>query len=812
MFKLLSVLQRLFALVLLLLFAALMAVAIYGYRHQDQILQKLVQGANKRLYTSIQIRSTQFTGLSSFPNLTFTLQEVAIKDPTQAQAWLAARRVHCAFDLWKILQGQYVLEQLTLEQGQLDLTMLRGYLVGEGTGTTTSQKSALTVDLQKLVFKDMDIAYGTQAGRLILHADYLQARPQPTHPQLKIDLNGQVTLHSLQHQTLHWQPQLPLKLCATLLYDQNRQAILLQPVKVRQGHAQIVAQGSWSLSGIPRGQLRIRGKHIALQDLAPYLPTPPPFSQLQGQLSFDMQLQKPAGAEQPAALQGSFSLQNSAWATQYLTHPIQLQAVHGALHMANLQDLTTGRLEVGQIRGSLAENQLVGSFSLSDFQKCCLQCTVHGEVDLAALNPFLVQAPVTDMAGKLMLDGTFQTSLRRPAQAQATPSTAQLTGTLKLQQGQCKLPASQLVWQDLNGHLVLQNQALAIKALTGRIGPSSFQLNGAIQRLGALWGCESAPADAKAKLYVDYLDLDTLLGAGAGAVDEMPWSTLPCRSLHLECDIQQLHYRRFQGKNIRGKWHLRGNKLVAEQLRWGMAGGKVVLDSTIELGVDKRNLHTTAKLRGVDLGRLFYMFENFHQRFLLDKHLRGKVFADCEWTLQLGERWQANWETLQAGIEVQLRNGVLHDFPPLQQLAAYVPKESLAEVHFPALKNHISIQQSTIHIPNMEAHSNVTRLQLSGSHTFDGKIDYNFVVPLSGSQLLPRGTMAADDLAGLNLHLRLHGDVNNYRVTYDTQALAESLQGNLKEQGKILKQILQGKYRSKNKIQELAPDDYFDFD
>ena len=115
----------------------------------------------------------------------------------------------------------------------------------------------------------------------------------------------------------------------------------------------------------------------------------------------------------------------------------------------------------------------------------------------------------------------------------------------------------------------------------------------------------------------------------------------------------------------------------------------------------------------------------------------------------------------------------------------------------------------------MEVHSNVTRIQLSGKHTFDGQVDYNLVVPFTSYQQQKEGAteeVATDALAGINLFLKLQGDVDNYKIRYDIKALRYSLKGKLQEQGKVLRDLLQGKYQGKTQLKELAPDDYLELD
>ncbi len=769
MFRLLRALRRLLALTALVTVAAALATALYAYHHRDRIIQQFIREANKTLPVPVQVRAVQINTLKSFPRIALVLQDVAVKDPAQDAPYVAATNVRCAFDVWKLFHGQYALEYVALEQGQIDLGVLLAYPV-QASGAAAKDTS-LVIDLQKFVLSDVDIVYGSHA----VFAHQLQVQLRGNNERMRADLQGQVTARALA-----WAPQLGLQ--ATVSYDGQQQTLTLQTAKLQHADAHITAQGNWHLHAGPNalGKLHLQGHHITPQTLGHHhWPDP-----LQGRLSFDACLLQ----GQPLALQGHFAVDDGAIVTPHLTEPIRLQTVRGTLHLPDVLDLRTGRLRTDDVTGCVAEQQLTGSLVLEDFVQSRLRATARGQVDLAAVAPLLVQAPVNDLAGQLTLDCALQTTL-----GAELPT---VTGTLQVQQGQGRLTDAQQLWTDVTGKVVLQDQAWEIPTLTGSWGPSTFALSGTVH--------PDALA-ARAKLYADYLDVDALLGDDdEGKAAEKPtWQLipLPCRSLTLDCDIQQLHYRRFRGKNVQGRLRLQGTRLVAEKLQWGMAGGKVMLQGAVAARASGWDVRTKAQFRKVDLSKLFYVCENFHQNFLTDQHLRGQAFADCSLRWQLDHGGNVCWKTLQADLDIRLRQGILHHFPPLQQLAKYAPQEDLKEVHFPTLKNRLQIQKGTIHIPPMELHSSVKRMQLSGTHSLDGKINYRLVVPLSGQ-----------GLEGINLFLKLQGDVNDYSVTFDTQGLADALQDDLQAQGHALQQLLQGTYRRKAKVQELAPDDYFDFE
>ncbi len=822
--KIIKFLRKFLAALFLVLGTIVVATGVYCYHYQEQIIQKFLEEANKRVKNPIQISSVQLTALKTFPHIGVILQEVVVKDHTKSAADLmTAREIYCVFDVWKLIHGQYLVRYLSLAHGKLclgpDLAHQLGWEVDER--AVMQQAAPLTVSLDKLELKDMEIVYGGKPYHYAINAEQMQARLKWVHTRLEADLQGQANIRDIQLKDLAFAQNIPVALRAALSYEQQNQTWTLGPMQFKHSSSLLAVQGSGSLGEASPIALRIQGEKISPQLLFRCLPKQ--YSQqiqpydLRGRLSLDLSINKQRG--RALALQGDFVLCNGALTVSQLAKPIALNKLAGRLHIPDVQDLKKATLSVHEIASTLAQSKLAGNFTLSDFHNLHLQCAAEATVDLASLSTLLANAALTDASGKLEVRWKLATNLRQLTRGIHAKDNLQLSGALHAQSVQFKLGSDQLLCKELIGSLVFQENGLVIKDFSGTIGPGSFVLNGTVQNLLPYWLSNDQKLYAATQLYVDYLDLGSLLPAKHKADEHgstTPKFNIPSQwVLNLACDIQQLHFRRFQGQNVRAQLSIKDQKLIAEKLQLGVAGGKAFVDGVLDTTTDHLNLHTAAKLKGVQLATLFYIFDNFHQNFLMDKHLGGEVFADVDLKMQADKHWNIYWDALQADINARLSNGALYQFEPIQQLAKYVAEESLAQLRFSELKNHIRIKDKTIHIPPMEVHSNVTRIQLSGKHTFDGQVDYNLVVPFTSYQQQKEGAteeVATDALAGINLFLKLQGDVDNYKIRYDIKALRYSLKGKLQEQGKVLRDLLQGKYQGKTQLKELAPDDYLELD
>ncbi len=439
-------------------------------------------------------------------------------------------------------------------------------------------------------------------------------------------------------------------------------------------------------------------------------------------------------------------------------------------------------------------------------------------MNLASLRQMGVLKGLYPAGGWLLGDCQLKANLRQLSNQMPLHQVCKLSGQFSTQGIYFTLNQTTCKLQDQTCSLVLEDEGLMFKNLLAKIGTGNVVLQGKLRNLWHFLWDRQAPLYVTAKLYADYLDLDALLSADSQAIQDpgKHFTISPYWVAELVCDIHELRYKRFHSKQIQGKLTIKDQKVSSEHLGVSFAGGKATLNGFVDTHADSLHLYSLVKLQGLQLDRLFDSFNNFGQSLLREEHLEGRIFGDVVLHIQADKQWHINWDTFTANLAIQVHQGVLRNFAPMQRLTEYVAAEHLSHLRFSPLKNTIQVKNKTIHIPPMDIDSNITPMQLSGTHTFDGKLAYNLVIPLANFKrkeiFQEIENIGEERLAGLNLHLKLVGDIHDYQVIYDTEALKAGLKVDLGKQGKALKEIFQGQYVDKKKVKELATDEYFDFD
>jgi hypothetical protein len=224
---------------------------------------------------------------------------------------------------------------------------------------------------------------------------------------------------------------------------------------------------------------------------------------------------------------------------------------------------------------------------------------------------------------------------------------------------------------------------------------------------------------------------------------------------------------------------------------------------------------STFKLNGIHLDSIFYVFENFDQNFIVDKHLKGQTYADVELELSLNQNLKLYSETLISDISVSLKNGELNNFEPMKKLNKYLNDEGLSRLRFSDIKNDIHIENKTIYIPQMEVRTNVTSIKVSGTHTLDQKIDYRIIAPLRNNKNISsreaKEALQEDGSGQSKLFLKIVGTTDDYKIIYDTESVKKKIASDLKKEVKELKDAFKNKGTKEKKELELEEEEYFEW-
>ncbi|HET9486447.1 MAG TPA: AsmA-like C-terminal region-containing protein, partial [Chryseosolibacter sp.] len=353
------------------------------------------------------------------------------------------------------------------------------------------------------------------------------------------------------------------------------------------------------------------------------------------------------------------------------------------------------------------------------------------------------------------------------------------------------------------------------------LGDSDFRMNGFFKNIITFLLFEGQPIGIETDLRSNYIDLNQLFSLGFGNYSDNPetqeftFKLSKNVNLNFNCDIKSLRYKRFHGQSILGDLLVKNQMAVSRNLSLKTMGGNLRLSGIVDAKNNKAiDVVSTLKLNGINIDSVFYVFENFNQTFIQDKHLKGKATADVNLEMTLNQHLRLFQETLISDISISIAKGELNNFEPLKKLERYLGDQSLDRLRFSELKNDIHIENKYIYLPQMEVESNVTDIKISGTHTFDQRINYRLITPLRRKRITDpeaEGAFEEDAQGNSRLYLKITGTTDDYRVSYDTDAVKKKIVTDLKKEVEELKDAFKTKGKKKEKELELSKEEYFDW-
>lgn len=805
--------------IVLLLAGALASVYLY----KDRLVRQFIEEANKSLNTPVNIGKIDVDWWDDFPRLSLIFEQVYVEDSHPEKfPLLEARRISFSLDPIEVWRGNYTVNGLRISDSKtylkVDVNGKPNYNILKEAATAPG--GPIRFDLRNVRLLNTVVSYADEQSRQdhIFQSDKLTTTVRVDGLKYSIVAQGDVTTKQIGvSNRLFLQDKLFLAK-VRLLFDDEINRITFEPSTLETGSSVFDVSGQYSFQEKNEIDLNVAGKNTDVQTLLSLLPQNEARHlaeyRSEGDVFFDLSLKGEISAQKDPLLSISFGFTNAE-----IFHPeyrarLQKLNLRGSFTTASFSDLGRARLLLQDMSGELNDKSFAADFSLVNFNDPVVALSFEGTLDASDVASFYPLPDVNSLTGQLVANVRFEGEVNK-LRKRATAQQVKTEGAIELQNVSLHYGPRKVALSDLNGQLRFNNNDLALSSVTGRFGKSDFQLNGFFKNIITYFLFEGQPIGIETDLRSYFLDLDEalLLAFGNEATDAFSFRISPLVYLNFNCDVQELRYKKFLGRQLKGDLLVKNQMAVSRQINVQSMGGKLSFNGIVDAQQEGRiEVSSGWKLENIRVDSVFYVFENFYQDFIKDQHLKGEATADVSLEFALTPQLKLMPESLVADITATLRNGQLNNFEPLHALNQYLDDEGLAHLRFSDLKNDIHIENKTIYIPQMEIKSNVTTIQLSGTHTFDQKIDYRVVAPLRNkAQVDPDeafGAIEEDKTGKAKVFFRITGTTDNYKVVYDKEAVKKKISADLKKEVQELKDAFKLKGQKKKKELELTTEEF----
>jgi hypothetical protein len=797
------------------------------YFFKDQLVNEFIRKANNSLNTPVKIGKTDVSVWADFPNLSIVFYDVYVEDSHEGQyPLLTASSIAFQLHAGQLLKGIYEVKGLKIAEsetnlkidskGQNNFVILKENQAGD--------TSSIRFELKNVVLTDANIHYTDRKSRQEHHffSGKLTTSIQTQQSLYAIEASGSLTTKKIQVRDLILLRDKEFELATAILYDDKTNHLTITPSEISINKSAFDLHGTYSWKDKNLIDLVCKGKKSDLQTLISLLPTqltkPIEKYKSKGDVYFSCELKGEISNNKSPSINASFGFSNATIFHPDFNTQIENANLSGSFASQSLSEFSEAVLVLKDVTASLNQLPFRADLVIQNFTDPEVILNFSGQLDVNSLLSFYPIKNISSASGQLSADIAFEgklSLLKRKATAQQTST----RGSIEMDSISLTYDQPQIQLQNLTGSLQFNNNDLALSNVTGVIGQSDFQLNGFFKNIITFLLFENQPIGIETDLHARHLDVSELFALGFAeqqSTEQYSFAISKNLYLNFNCDVKSLRYKKFNAHEVKGDLLVKNQVAVSRNLSFNALGGALSLTGIVDAQKsDSIDVISSFKLQQVHVDSIFYVFENFQQQFIEDRHLKGQATADVTLEATLKPDLSLYPQTLTADISALIKKGELNNFEPMKKLNKYLDDESLSQLRFADLKNDIHIENKTIYIPQMEVRSNATVLQISGTHTFDQRIDYRVVTPLRNKQVinLEEAKGAVEEMEGRSkLFLKITGTTDDYRVQYDTEAVKKKIISDLKKEVLELKNTFRTKGKQKEKAKELEEDDYFDWE
>jgi hypothetical protein len=776
--------HKLKTIVLFLLIASALAIgggAIWLLQNEDKVEAAVLSAFSERLKTTAHIESIHLDIWSSFPHVSLILEDIyVLGSGVHPDTLLKAPSLALDCNAWKLIQGQYELQALRLENAEIKLIPNRQ---GQW-NTDVWQPSEDSLSPSLFAIDDLTIKSSivTVDNRQIAIEEAVASLAW-SNEILSATGFGQINAFT----SADWSTSRPLKWEAAMTYDAEAKQLDVSVEKADWINASWAVQLAYQASNLT---IEGEAQNLTLNEVLDLAELPSPWDELKSDAEANGKWSWEEGV-----FKSNWQIDRSQWRVPFAGYPgfeLDLNA-SGKLWLK--YENSRWRADLPAL--SIATNGIQWQGTVNDFllDQGTFKAKGVGEIDWKAWDamPSPVQwSGKRPQSGTASWTGTMAATRNNAWTIDADWTASDWLGVAKNTpwkfSGKGEINDNQLFTKDWSAEWDASR-------LTGSLTfPEPLeQLRNQTMRLECNietdhWTFEATDSSSEVSLNLE----DLQLPAGA--------------DLTIQASITRLQYGLWAMENLEFSGQLAPERWSVKRLSATTLSGKMIGDASIDFQSPEQAIvmaHPT--FSGCDLHELFFAFKDFDQKTLRAEHLTGTFDASgsiqFEWPQNLS--WQPN--TLDVLGTVSIADGTLKNLEAFDDIADYLrenrmmaplvdPHDLRNRLRYVALENlesAVYISKETVQLPTVDIRSSAMNISLEGAYGFDESLDYTLGFAMRDLRNTRNDEfgLIEDDGLGQRFFIAMEGTLDDPSYSWDRDAQKDHRRENLQREKELLKTL-----------------------
>jgi hypothetical protein len=207
---------------------------------------------------------------------------------------------------------------------------------------------------------------------------------------------------------------------------------------------------------------------------------------------------------------------------------------------------------------------------------------------------------------------------------------------------------------------------------------------------------------------------------------------IPFINFRATIQVDKVKYQRLWIKNLFTNARMQQDQhLYLDTLRMEIADGKLAARAHFNgSNPEKIYLRSRINVNDVNMEKLLLKLDYLGQDYVINKNIRGRLTGQIKSYVQMHPDLTPILEHSEAQLDVDIHDGVLVNFAPMQAMSSYFKDKNLNLVRFDTLRNKLTFKDGALSIPAMNINSSLGFMEISGKQSMNMSMEYYLRIPL----------------------------------------------------------------------------------
>jgi len=447
------------------------------------------------------------------------------------------------------------------------------------------------------------------------------------------------------------------------------------------------------------------------------------------------------------------------------------------LDSTHINDNRNSMLTIHRFKGIIKGLPTTLSATVRNFDDPFVDLKSNVSLNLKSINSEIDDPRLIFEKGKFSSAIEYSGKLNEYLNPRITKFGGKLKGAAKVDQASFQLGPRKQIIENFNMEVHFDQNQLTIDKIVMLMNRNSLVVKGEILGFVPFFLQPEKKGFIRLDIYSKRFDFNTLLAKKSKnklsakeqqrkrkAISDQFDELYKKLEFNLAIRFDEVVFQRIKGTAMTGTVKLGGRKLEAKNISLGMAGGKF----NLSIALDKLNnpvnpLTIDGTVTNADIRELLYGFNNFNQKTITYKNLRGRITSRVKLTTNINDDLEIIKPSVKGNIKLSVKNGQLIGFEPLERMSNFLMKKrDFENVRFGEIKSNFTIRGTDVYFKKMEIESSVLRLFMEGRYSLANHTDLSVQLPLSNLRRRDKNYKPANvgvkTKQGLSIFLHVYND------------------------------------------------------